>query len=89
MSDLAAFERFSRTVIEAIWRLEAELAGNTANSQTGRVGRPRVRRSPELITVMRKAGLSWREVGRRLGIGPTTARRIHREDVKETKELPR
>ena len=41
-----------------------------------RVGRPRVRIQPEQVGQLKGQGVSWRRIGRALGIGTATAMRL-------------
>jgi len=41
-----------------------------------RVGRPRVRIQPEQVGQLKSQGVSWRRIGRALGIGTATAMRL-------------
>jgi hypothetical protein len=41
-----------------------------------RVGRPRVNINPEEVGQLRAQGMSWRKIGKALGIGTATATRL-------------
>jgi DNA invertase Pin-like site-specific DNA recombinase len=41
-----------------------------------RVGRPNVRIQPEQVGQLKSQGVSWRRIGRALGIGTATAMRL-------------
>jgi len=53
-------------------------AGVTVKGAPRQVGRPRVNIDGAAVLALRAAGLSWRQVARRLGIGVETARRLGR-----------
>ena len=59
------------------------MATNTASDtsrQNRKGGRPRVRVDGSRVCELRGAGMSWRAIGRDLGIGTATAMRLYNAD---------
>jgi len=52
------------------------MASNAAAKR--RVGRPSVRIKPEQVDELKRRGVSWRRIGKVLGIGTATAMRLSR-----------
>ena len=68
---ISAFAEFERDCIR-----ERVMAGlRNARAKGKRIGRPRKPLDISGITCLREDGLSWREIGEKLGVGATTARR--------------
>jgi DNA invertase Pin-like site-specific DNA recombinase len=68
---VGAMAEFERSLIQE--RVKAGL--RNARAKGKRLGRPRAFVSDSKVLELRKAGLSWRAVARRLGVGVGTARR--------------
>lgn len=74
---IAAMAELERSVIRerVIAGLEYARREGTRSGQP--IGRPKVIFRRDEVTELRALGLSWRQIGRRLGVGTTTARRAH------------
>ena len=75
---IAAMAELERSVIRerVIAGLEYARREGTRSGQP--IGRPKAIFRRDEVVELRAAGLSWRQIGQRLGVGTTTARRAHR-----------
>jgi len=75
---IAAMAELERSVIRerVIAGLDYARREGTRSGQP--IGRPKVIFRRDEVTELRALGLSWCQIGRRLGVGTTTARRAHR-----------
>ena len=79
----ASIAEFERALIRE--RVKSGVA--YARSQGIRLGRPRVDVDVEKIALLRAQELSWREIGKRMGISHTQAIRAHQQAVTKSSEL--
>jgi DNA invertase Pin-like site-specific DNA recombinase len=83
------------TIIGAMAELERSIIGERVSAgleyarrngtRSGKpIGRPRAVFRVDLISELLESGLSWREVSRKLGVSPTTARRAYKQLERST-----
>ena len=75
---IAAMAELERSVIRERVVAGLEYARREGTRSGQAIGRPRAIFRRDEVVELRAAGLSWRRIGQRLGVGTTTARRAYR-----------
>jgi DNA invertase Pin-like site-specific DNA recombinase len=76
---IAAMAELERSIIRERVAAGVEHARRNGTRSGKPIGRPRAVFRADLIPELLESGLSWRETARKLGVSPTTIRRVYRE----------
>ncbi len=84
---IAAMAELERSIIRERVAAGMEHARRNGTRSGNPIGRPRAVFRVDLIPHFLESGLSWRDIARKLGVSPTTARRAYKKYT-STNELP-
>ena len=76
---IAAMAELERSIIRERVAAGVEYARRNGTRSGKPIGRPKVVFRADLIPQLLESGLSWRGTARKLGVSPTTIRRVYRE----------